>query len=710
MNSANNQDKNRGENQTEAPSKDVSPPVEKSDFELLAETFSDELSIFVNNIDPKIPEDKLRRIFGSFGRVTKFILTTEKFKRSFAFIQYEHPDEVTKAFNKGLYQKMGRYEVIVIVKENQVNLKPEGKLFIRGIHDSVTSRDLHEYFGQISNNLYISILTDEEGKSRNSGYAHFYDPLDAEKAFEAFQYKEFKGSKLELQRWIPKDMRERKAPQNLYIANLPDLPKETLESKFRHIFEKYGDTNGIIFNDLKPVAMVMYKDPRDAQKAFDNINKQEGCADLSVTWLKSALERREEDKKIKNKLYIDGLKINVSKDTLMREFEQFGEITSLDVKPKTIINGKKKTHIQYAVIAYRTEEEAERALATAHRIKDITRLFLTQQNVTIKYFGRPVQKNLEPSYGPPPGEKGFLQKNMKFPPGMKSGSLSKRDSERDLEPLLPPNLQPGSQSPAHNEPQFPPLQPQFDPTLLSQLEPQLQVPPQFDPALLSQLEPSLQSPFNSQHDSNHQSPFNAQFEPKFPPQLQPQFDPQFEPKFPPQLQPQFPTQFDPQILAQIESHLQALHFSPWGNQFPQNLQQQQPPMMNMNLPPHVQPQHFMQSPPQFMPMNNLPPGFYPETGNYNMPMMPSWPQNGFGGEEFIGGGETGQPQANAEPNFDFNTVDLSWLDDTKTAQNNVPKNVEVRQERPVEKPNTGALSQEDLLKQTLGLGHLIGKN
>ena len=98
MNSANNQDKNRGENQTEAPSKDVSPPAEKSDFELLAETFCDELSIFVNNIDPKIPEDKLRRIFGSFGRVTKFILTTEKFKRSFAFIQYEHPDEGIYSF------------------------------------------------------------------------------------------------------------------------------------------------------------------------------------------------------------------------------------------------------------------------------------------------------------------------------------------------------------------------------------------------------------------------------------------------------------------------------------------------------------------------------------------------------------------------------------------------------------------------------------
>jgi len=585
---------------------------------------------------------------------------------------------------------MGRYEVIVIVKENQVNLKPEGKLFIRGIADSVSSRDLHEYFGQISNNLYISILTDEEGKSRNSGYAHFYDPLDAEKAFEAFQYKEFKGSKLELQRWIPKDMRERKAPQNLYIANLPNLPKETLESQFRPIFEKYGDTNGIIFNDLKPVAMVMYKDPRDAQKAFDNINKQEGCADLSVTWLKSALERREEDKKIKNKLYIDGLKINVSKEALEREFEQFGEITSLDIKPKTIINGKKKTHIQYAVIAYRTEEEAEKALATAHRIKDITRLFLSQQNVTIKYFGRPVQKNLEPTPGP--FEKNFPQKNMKFPPGMK-GSLSKRDSERDLGPLLPPNLQPGSQSPAHNEPQF-------DPTLLSQLEPKLQAPfdPQFEPKFPPALQPQFDPTLLSQLEPNLQPPFDAQFEPKFPPQLQPQF--------PPQLQPQF----DPQLMSQLESHLQALHFSPWGNQFPQNLQA---PMMNMNMPP-LQPQHFMQNPPQFMPMNNLPPGFYPETGNYNMPMVPSWPQNGFAGEEFAG--EIGQPQANAEPNFDFNTVDLSWLDDTKTnstAQNNnnIQKNVEVKQERPVEISNSGQqLSQEDLLKQTLGLGHLIGKN
>ena len=71
-------------------SSDISELSSDSDSDLYSEY--NRLSIFVNNIDPDIPEYKLKKIFGSFGNIISFTLKTSKDKRPFALIQYDHPD------------------------------------------------------------------------------------------------------------------------------------------------------------------------------------------------------------------------------------------------------------------------------------------------------------------------------------------------------------------------------------------------------------------------------------------------------------------------------------------------------------------------------------------------------------------------------------------------------------------------------------------
>lgn len=59
-----------------------------------SERFSDSelFTIFVNNIDPEVPEEKLKKFFSNFGRVVKFRLEKENPKKFYAFVTYDHSD------------------------------------------------------------------------------------------------------------------------------------------------------------------------------------------------------------------------------------------------------------------------------------------------------------------------------------------------------------------------------------------------------------------------------------------------------------------------------------------------------------------------------------------------------------------------------------------------------------------------------------------
>jgi len=367
----------------------------RSEYDSDSDTGSDHYSlktVFVNNIDPEIPEEKLKKFFGTFGKVSKLKIKTHKEKQSYAYVEYDHPDYALNALREAQYRKVGRYEIIVMTPADRTKLRKEAKIFIKGLNEEATTREVHEFFEKISKDLYVNFSTNKDGMHLSMGYAHFFHTHDAERALRDLDGKVFQGSKLELQRWMRQHEREKKPKQNLFISGLNQMTKNELENHYTPIFEIFGEIESLVFNEDKLIAMLMYKIPEDAQDALDNLKKLEDCSNLEVCWLKSFKERAKEAHEIKNRLYLDGLQFYVNEQILKREFGQYGQITSLDLKPSRTIQREIKS--KYAVIAFGTEEEAEKALAKASKNEEIKDLFISRQHIKIQYFDPPSKEDL----------------------------------------------------------------------------------------------------------------------------------------------------------------------------------------------------------------------------------------------------------------------------------------------------------------------------
>jgi len=537
---------------------------EKSESEQYYDPSSDSnnLTIFVYNIDPEISEDQFKTIFGSFGSITKLTFSTVDQKKLFAYLQYDNPASVEKAIKETQYKTLGKCEIIVVKRQEGIKLNPGGKLFIRGVADDISLRDLHQHFGQVSTGCMVYKFAHEDVRPLNTGFVHFFNPRDAQRALETLQGKELKESKLELSEWDPKGLKRAKVTQSIYVSNLPDLAKKELEDQYMAIFKSFGEIVSFIFNDHKNAALVSYKDHNDAQEALDNLTKREGCTNLVVNWVKSASERKEEAKKRKNRLHLDGLRFDVSHEMIRSEFSRFGQVVSLDTKPGRIVERRIKT--QWAVIAFSTDEEAERALINGPKTKETKRLFVMNY-LKIQHLGQPNKEN--------PHNK---HKNQFF-------SQSKPQS---LHETTPKNSQPQSESQPELDPQsrggdewkFPPgMQPFGGGQPLISFDEQL-------PQHMIQPQPQQNLHFNQQ-----------MLPPMFQHLLQPQPQPQ------PQYQPPFNFMQMPPGFA------------------PPNLSQ---PMMNMS-PQNQSPQNFIQPPPQlFMGGGNT--SSFPN--NLSNPLSGGWPQ------------------------------------------------------------------------------------
>jgi len=402
----------------------------KSVYDSDSDTGSDQYpfkTIFVNNIDPEISEEKLKKFFGTFGRVFKPEIKHQNERQSYAFVKFDHPEYARDALKNAQYSKVGRYEIIVMTPANRKRLRPEGKIFIKGFSEETKTKELHEFFEKVSKNMYVRFTTDEDGTHLNICCVHFFDPRDAERALKELQGKEFQGNKLELQRWLPRGQREKKPQeqqQNLFVSGLRNLSNQELTKHYIPIFKRFGEIQSVVFNEKNRTALLMYTYSEDAHNAFEKLIKQEDCGDLKVHWHQSLAERAKEVSETKNRLYLDGLHFQVSKEILEGKFGQYGRIISSNMNPSKTRQKNLKT--QYAVIAYDTEEEAEKALAKASKSQEISDLFISLQYKKIQYFEEKpkdfgTQKNHYENhnynhYPKTPFQKPFKSKKKKYKP------------------------------------------------------------------------------------------------------------------------------------------------------------------------------------------------------------------------------------------------------------------------------------------------------
>jgi len=351
--------------------------------------------LYIGDLDENIHDENLHDFFSKFGplhfvRIMRDPATSKS--RGFGYVNFIYPRDAESARQYAQYEKLGRKHIRIMFKRNVRDLPSEGNVFIKNLDPSVTVKDLHNHFSQVTglNVLSAKVATDSEGRSLGYGYVQFEKKEDAENAINQLQGSKLKETDLQLSHFVSKDKRATTtAKRNIFVKNLPtNKSKEELEALVDTTFGAFGEVETKFIqkhnNFDKYFAFVCFKDEEGAQKAYNAMTENPVTLDgadeaLYVNWHQPKTERARELKRThqqtqnETNLYVKNLKAEINESDLKKAFQQFGQITSTAVREWTASTTQKQA--KFGFVAFDNAEDARRAQGQAHEIPEVRALF-----------------------------------------------------------------------------------------------------------------------------------------------------------------------------------------------------------------------------------------------------------------------------------------------------------------------------------------------
>jgi len=371
--------------------------------------------LYIGDLDENIHDENLHDFFSKFGPLHFVRIMRDPASgksRGFAYVNFIYPRDAESARQYAQYEKLGRKYIRIMFKRNVRDLPPEANVFVKNLDPSVTVKDLHNHFSQVTglNVLCAKVATDAEGHSLGYGYVQFEKKEDAENALEQLQGSKLKEEDLQLSAFVPKDKRAiATTKRNIYVKHLPtNKSKEELEALVDEIFQPHGEIETKFLQKHptfhKYSAFICFKDEEGAQKAYNALTQNPRQIDgsdepLYVNWHQGRNERTRELKRShqqttnETNLYVKNLKAEVTETDLKRAFQQFGLITSTACREWNASSTQKQA--KFGFVAFDNADDARRAQAQAHEVPEIRALFLVDAQ---PYIGMHQSKDKRKEY------------------------------------------------------------------------------------------------------------------------------------------------------------------------------------------------------------------------------------------------------------------------------------------------------------------------
>jgi RNA-binding protein 39 len=164
----------------------------------------DEYTVFVAQIHPKVNERDLFEFFSHVGRVEDIRLIrdqrTQKSK-GLCYVEFWEKDSVGKAVTL-TGQLLGGYPITISITQS-----PKGsttvqvttmRLYVGGLHENVTERDLKPVFEAFGDLDFIDIHKDSDGKSKGFGFVQYKSETDGRAALENLNGMEIAGKQIKV--------------------------------------------------------------------------------------------------------------------------------------------------------------------------------------------------------------------------------------------------------------------------------------------------------------------------------------------------------------------------------------------------------------------------------------------------------------------------------------------------------------------------------
>lgn len=241
-------------------------------------------------------------------------------------------------------------------------------LYVGDLHPQVNESFLYEVFSEVGPILSIKVCRDAmTGNSLGYAYVNFQNPKDAERAIDTLNYTTVKGKPIRIM-WSQRDPAVRRSGEgNIFIKN---LDKSVDNKSLYDTFSIFGNilsckvaTSNFGDKSIKPVSLgygfVHFQTAKAAQDAIKTVNGM--LIKGKKVFVGSFLPREERDldkKPLKfTNIFVKNIAKEIDNKDLVKEFAQFGEITSTDVREAKEL-GKK-----FAFINYKKSEDAQKALS-----------------------------------------------------------------------------------------------------------------------------------------------------------------------------------------------------------------------------------------------------------------------------------------------------------------------------------------------------------
>lgn len=309
--------------------------------------------IFIGDLAPSVAEADLYSLASRYGEVVYIrILRHFQTKESlgFAFVTFAKPEQailgrssLNGTLVKGNYIRVARY-----FRDRD----PEANLFISGLPEKATAKDLEDYFVKFGPIVSSKVSYDKALHSNKYGYVQFEKKEHA--AIVLSQPKiEILEKQLQVQKFLPLSQRE-----NLYNKNnlyIRGFGEEMTGEEIAKAFSQYGEISSHSVMHIKDFkgndrhfAYVCFKNPEDAQKAINLLNNK---VENGVSWfvalhqsksvrkakLLSEYRKKIDDWKRRN-LFVKGFPITISESQLREICQEYGTITSIKIlKTENII-------------------------------------------------------------------------------------------------------------------------------------------------------------------------------------------------------------------------------------------------------------------------------------------------------------------------------------------------------------------------------------
>jgi len=335
-------------------------------------------SLYVGDLAPEVTEALLFEIFNAVGPVASVRVCRDAATRrslGYAYVNFHRVEDAERALDTMNFKNIRNKACRIMWSHRDPSLRRSGlgNIFVKNLAKSIDNKRLYDTFSMFGNILSCKVSTNRGGDSLGYGFVHYESEEAAQTAISRVDGKVIAGEKVNVSAF--KSRKDRGGNKfrftNVYVKNLPVIPKEQLEE----IFGKYGTVTSSMISQTagtdKVFAFVNFATPEMAAAAVEATNGMKiQDKELYVVRAQKKEEREKElrerfemlrvERQRKNagtNLYVKNLSDDMAEDKLREEFGTFGDITS--VKIMSDATGKSKG---FGFVCFGSSEEATKAV------------------------------------------------------------------------------------------------------------------------------------------------------------------------------------------------------------------------------------------------------------------------------------------------------------------------------------------------------------